>query len=193
MTDKITSAEIMAAIKGWWCCATRESDYSRMNRALIAGAKAREEVQYECVDCSYAGPEREFEHAIPEFTEKHLCPKCESTSVIIADSPAQASPPDGFVLAPIDLIGAACSAIDKKRDAPEILAKLREIIFAHPVSAVGEDSLQEFKRRRDIRLNDYLCEMKPGFDDAICGFNEASEVVNKLLAEMLAPPTGESK
>lgn len=41
-----------------------------------------------------------------------------------------------------------------------------------------------FKRRLDIRLNDYLCEMKPGYDDSIVGFNEAWDVVRKLFEDM---------
>lgn len=40
--------------------------------------------------------------------------------------------------------------------------------------------------RIDDRLNNYLCEMKPGYDDSIVGFNEAWEVVRKVFEEELA-------
>lgn len=33
------------------------------------------------------------------------------------------------------------------------------------------------KNRIDTRLNDYLCEMKPDYDDSITGFNEAWDIV----------------
>ncbi|MGD9884464.1 MAG: hypothetical protein AB7U95_30615 [Reyranella sp.] len=33
------------------------------------------------------------------------------------------------------------------------------------------------------RFNDYLCEMKPDYDDSIVGFNEAWDVTRKLFAE----------
>lgn len=38
------------------------------------------------------------------------------------------------------------------------------------------------KARIDTRLNDYLCEMKPGCDDSIVGFNEAWDEVRKVFA-----------
>ena len=50
------------------------------------------------------------------------------------------------------------------------------------------------KRRLDYRLNDYLCEMKPDYDDSITGFNEAWSIVNKAFAEALTrPSTTEAK
>lgn len=39
------------------------------------------------------------------------------------------------------------------------------------------------KARTDIRLNDYLCEMKPEYDDSITGFNEAWDIVRAILKE----------
>jgi hypothetical protein len=35
----------------------------------------------------------------------------------------------------------------------------------------------------DSRLNDYLCEMKPNYDDSITGFNEAWDIVRKVFEE----------
>jgi hypothetical protein len=47
------------------------------------------------------------------------------------------------------------------------------------VSAV----VSSVKDRIDTRLNDYLCEMKPNYDDSIVGFNEAWDIVRKIFAE----------
>jgi hypothetical protein len=43
--------------------------------------------------------------------------------------------------------------------------------------------VERIKAALDARLNDYLCEMKPNYDDSICGFNEAWEVVRKYFKE----------
>ena len=42
------------------------------------------------------------------------------------------------------------------------------------------------KNRTDSRLNDYLCEMKPGYDDSIVGFNEAWDIVRKVFTDATA-------
>jgi len=45
---------------------------------------------------------------------------------VVAKAPVEAVPSDdGMIRIPRGLVGAACSAIDKKRDAPEVLKKLR--------------------------------------------------------------------
>ncbi len=36
----------------------------------------------------------------------------------------------------------------------------------------------------DLRLNNYLCEMKPGYDDSIVGFNEAWDIISKVFEEL---------
>lgn len=46
-----------------------------------------------------------------------------------------------------------------------------------------EVDLRTLRARLSTRLNDYLCEMKPGFDDSITGFNEAWEVMGKVFDE----------
>ena len=43
--------------------------------------------------------------------------------------------------------------------------------------------IQKMKDRIDARLNDYLCEMKPNYDDSITGFNEAWDIVRDILKE----------
>ncbi len=45
------------------------------------------------------------------------------------------------------------------------------------------------KERIDYRLNDYLCEMKEGYDDSITGFNEAWDVVRDIFKETFANAT----
>jgi hypothetical protein len=46
--------------------------------------------------------------------------------------------------------------------------------------------LERIKARIDVRLNDCLCEMRPGYDDSITGFNEAWDIVRKILNEEIA-------
>lgn len=46
-------------------------------------------------------------------------------------------------------------------------------------------TLLQIKERIDTRLNDYLCEMKEGYDDSVVGFNEAWDIVMKILQEEL--------
>jgi len=47
------------------------------------------------------------------------------------------------------------------------------------------NELDRIKGRIDAQLNNCLCEMKPGYDDSITGFNEAWDIVNKILKEEL--------
>jgi hypothetical protein len=55
----------------------------------------------------------------------------------LASNKAAAVAVGDLVAVPRELLGAACSAIDKKRDAPNVLAKLREITFAPKAAAVA--------------------------------------------------------
>lgn len=50
--------------------------------------------------------------------------------------------------------------------------------------------LNRIQRNLDALLNDYLCEMKPNYDDSITGFNEAWDVVSKFLNAALAVQDG---
>jgi hypothetical protein len=57
---------------------------------------------------------------------KHMC----EAAPELNESSARSIVPvkdDDFVLVPRGILGAACSAIDKKRDAPVLLSKLREL------------------------------------------------------------------
>lgn len=45
-------------------------------------------------------------------------------------------------------------------------------------------SVKRLKDRIDSRLDAYLCEMKPDYDDSIAGFNEAWDIVRKAFAEV---------
>ena len=47
--------------------------------------------------------------------------------------------------------------------------------------------LYEFKKRLDIRMNDYLCEMKPSHDDSITGFNEAWKLMCRVFDDECSP------
>jgi hypothetical protein len=46
-------------------------------------------------------------------------------------------------------------------------------------------ALERIKSRIYIRLNDYLCEMKPNYDDSITGFNEAWDIVRDIFKDEL--------
>jgi len=45
------------------------------------------------------------------------------------------------------------------------------------------DVIAKIKDRIDCRLNNYLCEMKPDYDDSITGFNEAWDIVRAVFKE----------
>lgn len=47
------------------------------------------------------------------------------------------------------------------------------------------EQIKRLKDRIDLRLNNYLCEMKEGYDDSITGFNEAWDLVRKAFGEEL--------
>ena len=59
----------------------------------------------------------------------------------------------------------------------ELNARLREA-DAPPIS------LARLKDRIDMRMSDYLCDMKPDYDDSITGFNEAWNIVRDAFAEV---------
>jgi hypothetical protein len=52
--------------------------------------------------------------------------------------------------------------------------------------AAVEAERATIRGRLDARLNDYLCEMKEGYDDSITGFNEAWDLARKLFDEIEA-------
>ena len=63
--------------------------------------------------------------------------------------------------------------------------------------AAGEARGRVMERERikdalDFRLNDYLCEMREGYDDSIVGFNEAWDVVRKYFKSIRARTDKES-
>ena len=46
--------------------------------------------------------------------------------------------------------------------------------------------IAKLKAKIDSRLNDYLCEMKPNYDDSITGFNEAWNIIETIFKEELS-------
>lgn len=55
------------------------------------------------------------------------------------------------------------------------------------VAEAGTNAIMAtLKDRISTRLNDYLCEMKPGYDDSIVGFNEAWDIVRKAFDDAAA-------
>jgi hypothetical protein len=49
--------------------------------------------------------------------------------------------------------------------------------------SAGEVDLRRLKDRIDFILNNVLCDMKPGWDDSIEGFNKAWNIVRDILDE----------
>lgn len=47
-------------------------------------------------------------------------------------------------------------------------------------------ALARLKNRIDLRLGDYLCDMRPNYDDSIFGFNEAWNIVRKVFEEAMS-------
>ncbi len=43
---------------------------------------------------------------------------------------------------------------------------------------------QDIKRRLDSRLADYLCDMKPDYDDSITGFNTAWNIMQDVFSDI---------
>lgn len=78
--------------------------------------------------------------------------------------------------------GSAAYMLDVRN---EIITAIRE------AEAAGEARGRAMERERikdalDFRLNDYLCEMREGYDDSIVGFNEAWDVVRKYFKSIRA-------
>ncbi len=76
----------------------------------------------------------------------------------------------------------------KGRHTAEDLAFLREKGFTETADEIErlhkvEDAANRVRDRLSTRLNNYLCEIKPGYDDSIVGFNEAWDVMRKMFDE----------
>ncbi len=52
-----------------------------------------------------------------------------------------------------------------------------KMVQAHEYAEGWWAALSRLKSTIDLRLNNYLCEMKEGYDDSIVGFNEAWDIV----------------
>lgn len=91
----------------------------------------------------------------------------------------------------------AASLYDKSERELRLAARLRDgksdqileeefALAAALVKFLEETVVRRIKSALDTRLNDALCEMQPGWDDSIVGFNEAWDIVSKYLKERLA-------
>lgn len=68
----------------------------------------------------------------------------------------------------------------------KLAEEIAEGIFTLPQSFQigGKNETLLLKEKIDTRLDAYLSEMKPHFDDSIAGFNEAWDIVRKLFIEL---------
>jgi hypothetical protein len=64
-----------------------------------------------------------------------------------------------------------------------------KMLAAHEYAEGWHNALVRMKERLDLRLNNYLCEMKPNYDDSITGFNEAWDVMRGIFSEAEEPPS----
>lgn len=53
---------------------------------------------------------------------------------------------------------------------------------------VRGDDLRKVIGRLDFRLNNHLCEMKPGYDDSVTGFNKAWDIMHEVFGETIPAP-----
>ena len=54
------------------------------------------------------------------------------------------------------------------------------------------NELERIYARIEYRLNSYLCEMKPDYDDSITGFNQAWNIVRAIFKEELDAKSSQS-
>src|SRR6266567_8188824 len=78
-----------------------------------------------------------------------------------------------------DEVRAAVDVILKLSDRQSARLKLALEQLDRAASEIDrlKDKLWRVHSRIDARLNDYLCEMRPGYDDSIVGFNQAWDIV----------------
>ena len=60
----------------------------------------------------------------------------------------------------------------------------------HGTLTMTELELRNLKNRLNIRLNNYLVEMEPGYDDSITGFNMAWDLMGEMFDELIANAIG---
>ncbi len=73
-----------------------------------------------------------------------------------------------------DTISAVCEKAAKS---------LRRLLETPPEVLTMAATINHLKQRLDYRMNDYLCEMKEGYDDSITGFNEAWDLMRELFKD----------
>lgn len=70
--------------------------------------------------------------------------------------------------------------------------------FAEPLRSLSlrveaeKRERERLKDRIDLRMNDYLVEMREGYDDSITGFNEAWDIVRSVFADMESNNAGKT-
>lgn len=169
MTDEQISAVIEESDGHWVDDDFRINGKDLMNLcravALLSASKPVAPAQSgEAIEFEKLG--REFKDCFGHITPEEAL-RAINTRAASPAAPAQSGEPvnDGdLVLVERGLLGSACSAIDKKRDAPKTLKRLREVIYAPrapsavmPPEALDDDRTQStFKEFRAslARLND---------------------------------------
>lgn len=57
-----------------------------------------------------------------------------------------------------------------------------KMLAAHEYAEGWHNGLSRMHERLGMLLNNCLCEMKPGYDDSIVGFNEAWDIMREAFA-----------
>lgn len=76
-----------------------------------------------------------------------------------------------------------CPDCNGRGSNPVGLFRTRRNMMRAPTDALIDEALENIKKRLESNLNNHLCEMKPGYDDSIVGFNEAWDVMRKVFAD----------
>lgn len=89
---------------------------------------------------NYAGGYNDALNMCYDVIRGHAPPQPMTTQGEAVDVEAMVCRSNDLVLVPRGLLGSACSAIDKKRDAPKTLEALRAITMSHPAAPDSEDA-----------------------------------------------------
>ncbi|PXW23369.1 hypothetical protein [Paraburkholderia caballeronis] len=140
-TCRYHTEDVPRAVNAPACCAGA----SGAERAALKRAMDLLDAKLGDTDPNIEGmTQEEVENTYPVLAAMQLLSRLYTAAHPVADAavaPSMAKD-DDFVLVERSLLGAACSAIDKKRDAPVVLAKLRQVAMSHaaPSPTVAADA-----------------------------------------------------
>jgi len=171
-TDPAEGADV------WWLCAKNS---------------AGQEIELGSLQGGFPHPTREararlicaMRNALPALLD--LASKAPATlSLAGEDVEGLLSQLDGHVKASTDTHLYAVRHTDMVRAAAALIRSLSLRVEAE------KRERERLKDRIDLRMNDYLVEMREGYDDSITGFNEAWDIVRSVFADMESNNAGKT-